>query len=133
METIKENILKAISEEHNSVYRFVAACYGDTELDESFESKMVQKITNSMDRWADARKEMHNTLSHMISTATDHKKSIENNFSVDSGWINSSRYETNIAEAKKYEHEITTLTFFIGFTPAERSELFAKLTSLIQF
>ena len=133
METIKENILKAISEEHTSVYRFVAACYGDTPLDESFESKMVQKITNSMDRWADARKEMHDTLSQMIRTATDHKKSIENNFSVDTGWINSSRYETNIADSKKYEHEIATLTFFIGFTPEERSSLFAKLTSLIRF
>jgi hypothetical protein len=133
MEVIKANILKAMNEEYTTVHRFVGACYGDTELDESFESKMVQKITNSMDRWADARKEMHKTLSHMISTATDHKKSIENNFSVDSGWINSSRYETNIADAKKYEHELTTLTFFIGFTPSERSELFAKLTSLIQF
>ncbi len=133
MEIIKANILKAMNEEYTTVHRFVGACYGDTELDESFESKMVQKITNSMDRWADARKEMHNTLSHMIRTATDHQKSIENNFSVDAGWINSNRYENNIADAKKYEHEITTLTFFIGFTPAERSELFAKLTSLIQF
>ena len=133
MEIIKANILKAISEEHTSVHWFVAACYGDTALDESFESKMVQKITNSMDRWADARKEMHNTLSHMISTASDHQKSIENNFSVDAGWINSNRYENNIADAKKYEHELTTLTFFIGFTPSERACLFVKLTSLIKF
>ena len=133
MEVIKANILKAMNEEHNSVFRFVQSCYGESALDESFESKMVQKITNSMDRWADARKEMHNTLSHMIRTATDHQKSIENNFSVDGGWINSSRYEISIADAKKYEHEITTLTFFIGFTPEERSSLFAKLTSLIKF
>ncbi len=133
MEEIKANILKAMNEEHNSVFRFIQSCYGEAEFNESFESKMVQKITNSMDRWADARKEMHKQLSHMISTATDHQKSIENNFSVDAGWINSNRYENNIADAKKYEHEITTLTFFIGFTPAERSELFAKLTSLIKF
>jgi hypothetical protein len=133
MEIIKANILKAISEEHISVFRFVQSCYGETALDESFESKMVQKITNGMDRWADARKDMHNALSGLISTATDHQKSIENNYSVDSGWINSNRYEISIADAKKYEHEITTLTFFIGFTPAERSELFAKLTSLIKF
>jgi hypothetical protein len=133
MEIIKANILEAINGEHTSVFRFVASCYGDTELNESFESKMVQKITDSMNRWADARKEMHNTLSHMIATATDHKKSIENNFSVDAGWINSNRYENNIADAKKYEHEIVTLTFFIGFTPSQRNCLFAKLTSLIEF
>jgi len=133
MEIIKANILKAISEEHKSVYRFVAACQANTEIDETFESKMVERITNAMDRWASARKYSHQALQTIIKTATEHKTSLESNLNVDASWLNTSRYEEYISEAKKFEHEIITLTYFVGLDNDQRSSVFAKLTSLIDF
>lgn len=133
MEVIKANILKAISEDQHSVYRFCLECQIDTELNETFESKINQRISHSMDRWADARKSSHQALQTIIKTATEHKTSIENNLCVDASWLNTSRYEEYISEAKKFEHEITILTYFVGLTASETASVFAKLTSLIKF
>ena len=133
MEVIKANILKALNEEYTSVYRFTEAVQGDFEINDSFESKMVERITTAMDRWASARKYSHQALQSLIRTATEHTTCLENNLNVDASWLNTSRYEEYITEASKFEHEITTLTYFVGLDSAERSSVFAKLTSLIQF
>ena len=133
MEVIKANILKAISEEHKSVFRLSAAIQADTEINETFESKMVQRITNAMHGWADARRHQHQALQSIIRTATEHKTSIENNLCVDTSWLNTSRYEEYNTEAKKFEHEILTLTYFVGLSANETSSVFAKLTSLNEF
>ena len=133
MEVIKANILKALNEDFTSVYRFAQAVQGDFEINDSFESKMVERITNAMDRWASARRYSHQALQGLIRTATEHTASIENNLNVDASWMNTSRYEEYITEASKFEHEITTLTYFVGLDSTERSSVFAKLTSLIKF
>jgi hypothetical protein len=133
METIKENILKAISEEHTNVYRFIQTILSDFELDESMESNMVITLTNSMDRWADTRDSMHKALTKLISTATEHQSKIQLGFDVHSGWVQSNRYEEKLAEAKMWENEISTLTRLIGLGNTDRINLFKKLNSLIKF
>jgi hypothetical protein len=133
MEVIKANILKAMNEDFTSVYRLVAAIQGDWEINETFESKMVERITAAMHGWAEARRYQNQALQSIIRTATEHKTSIENNLCVDASWLNTSRYEEYNAEAKKFEHEITSLTYFVGLNAKESASVFAKLTSLIKF
>jgi hypothetical protein len=136
MEIIKANILKAISDEHTSVHRFVSSCYGDTALDESMESKMVSLFTNSMNRWADARRTMHKSLNQMIRIATERQNNIVKGYAFyasDVAWVTQTGYEAAITETNKHEHEIVALTYLMGFSCDERTSIFAKLTSLIEF
>ena len=136
MEIIKANILKAISENHTSVYKFVSACFSDTALDESLEAKMILSITNAMDRWADARKEMHKGLNQMIRIATQRQSNIKQGYAAygsDAAWVTQTGYEEAITETNKWEQEIVTLCRLMSFTCEERVTIFAKLTSLIEF
>lgn len=136
METVKANILKAILEEHTSVHRFVSSCYGDTALDGSMESKIVLLFTNSISRWADARKTMHKSLNQMIRIATERQNNIVKGYAFygsDVAWITQTGYEAAITETNKHEHEIVALTSLIGLSCDERISIFAKLTSLIEF
>lgn len=133
METIKAKILKVISEEHTSIYKFIRSCQLDVELDESIESQLVQTLTDAIMRWADARETMHKSLTSLIRTATDQKQKIQSGLDVQSGWIDSNRYKETIAEAKMWETEISTLTRLVGLQNTDRVNLFKKLNSLIQF
>lgn len=136
METLKANILKAISGEHESVYKFISACYEDMPLDESLESKMISSITQAMDCWADARLEMHKSLSNMIRRATERQASVVAGYGFyqsDAAWVTQTGYEQQITETNKWEQEMVTLCRLIGFDCEQRVSIFAKLTSLIKF
>jgi hypothetical protein len=133
METIKANILKAISEEHASAYNFISSCVKENKLDETLEAKIAYTLFNALQRWADARVSMHKSLTSLIRTAEDHKATIQNNFSVDAGWVTASRYEEYIVEAKKWEQEAATASYLIGLDAKEKVSLFAKVSSLIEY
>jgi hypothetical protein len=135
METIKANILKAISEEYKAgrYYDFISNCVKETELNETVETKIVHTLHNALNRWADARVSMHRALKVLINSAQSHQTNIENNYSVDAGWVTASRYEEYIVEAKKWEQEAATAAYLIGLDAKEKSSLFAKVSSLIEY
>lgn len=133
METIKANILKAISEEHASLDDFIASLVKGINLDDSVGTKLIKTLHSGLTHWADARVYMHRALRVLINTAQDHQKNIENNYSVDAGWVTAREYEEYIVKAKKREHEIFTVCYFIGLEPKESSSLFAKVSSLIEY
>ena len=133
METIKANILKSISEEHANLDAFISSLVKGINLDDSVETKLIKTLHNALTHWADARVYMHRALRVLINTAQDHQKNIENNYSVDAGWVTAREYEDYIVKAKKREHEIATVCYFIGLEPKESSSLFAKVSSLIEY
>lgn len=138
MENLKVNILRALDLEHASVYRFLDECFEilDDKSQKTLEVKIAHSLFNAMDRWADARKDMHKSLQHLIQTADTHKGMIEKGFGInasDSAWVKQSGYERSITEANKWEQEIVTLTHLINLDANDRIRIFAKLTSLIKF
>ena len=133
IENMKADILKAISEDHTSAYKFISSCVREIELDLTVESKIAYTLFNSLQRWADARVSMHKALRSLILTATNLQSGIENNLSIDGGWIASNRYEEYLMEAKKWEQEVATATYLVGLDAKQKVSLFAKLSSLIEY
>lgn len=133
METIKANILKAISEEHASVYQFLKSFVKEVEIDESLETKIVHTVYNSLQRWAEARISMHRELGGLIRSAESHKTKIQNNLVVDAGWVTADKYNEYIVEAKKLENESAQCLRFIGLDLNESGSVFAKVSSLIEY
>ncbi len=131
METIKANILKAISEEHKSVYDFAQAIGKGLLLDKSDELPIVFHLFfNAITRFADAREATNNTLSELISTAQREQARLQSGSALDLGWINSNRFEESVQESKKFQHEVHTLAYLIGLDAAQINELFKKIVSL---
>jgi hypothetical protein len=138
MEDIKVNILRSLDEDYTTVYRFLDDCFPilDEEKSTSLNYKIAYKLYTSIDLWADARKEMHKSLSHMARIAASNKDSIEKGFAftvADAAWVTQTGFERAITEAKKWEQEIHTLTHLINIDANDRVRLFAKLNSLIKF
>lgn len=138
MEDIKVNILRSLDEDYTTVYRFLDDCFPilDGAKSTEFNYKIAYKIYSAMDRWADARLEMHKSLSYMIRQANSNKESIEKGFGFwvsDAAWVTQTGYEKWIIEAQKWEQEIVTLTHLIDIDANERVRIFAKLNSLIKF
>ena len=138
MEDIKVNILRSLDEEYTTVYRFLDDCFPilDKEKSTALNYKIAYSLYNAIDRWADARKDMHKSLQHLINTADNHKEMIVKGFGInasDSAWVKQSGYERSITEANKWEQEIVTLTHLINLDANDRIRIFAKLTSLIKF
>ena len=130
METIKANILKAISEEHRCIYDFADAIVKGVQMDKSVECKTAQLIFNAITRFADAREATNKTLSQLISTAQSEQARLQAGSALDLGWINSNRFEESVQESKKLQHEVHTLAYLIGLDAAQINELFKKITSL---
>ena len=89
-----------------------------------------------MDRWTDARLQMHKSMSYMIRQANSNKESIEKGlgfWASDAAWVTQTGYEKWIIEAQKWEQEIATLTHLIDIDAKDRIRIFAKLNSLIKF
>jgi hypothetical protein len=133
LETIKANILKAISEEHANLDQFISSLVKGINLDDSIETKLAKTLHSGLTHWADARVYMHRALRVLINTAQDHQKNIENNYSVDAGWVTAKEYEDYIVKSKKREHEIWTVCYFIGLESKDSASLFEKVSSLIEY
>jgi hypothetical protein len=133
METIKANILKAISEEHKSTYDFADAIVKSVQMDKSVECKTASLIFNAITRFADSRVAIDETLSRMESTIKSEKARLRNGSHLDLGWINSSRFEEAVQESKKLWHEVHTLSYLIGLTGDEIIGLANKIHSLTEY
>jgi hypothetical protein len=138
MEDIKVNILRSLDEEYTTVYRFLDDCFPtlDGEKSTSLNYKIAYKLYSAMDRWVEARKEMHKALSYMARQANTNKESVEKGLGFwlsDAAWVTQTGYERAITEAQKWEQEISTLTHLIDIDANERVRIFAKLNSLIKF
>ena len=138
METIKANILKAISEEHRCIYDFADAIVKGVQvkgvqIDKSVECKTASLIFNAITRFADSRVAIDETLSRMESTIKSEKARLRNGSHLDLGWINPSRFEETVQESKKLWHEVHTLSYLIGLTGDEIIGLANKIHSLTEY
>jgi hypothetical protein len=138
METIKANILKAISEEHRCIYDFADAIVKGVQvkgvqIDKSVECKTASLIFNAITRFADSRLAIDETLSRMESTIKSEKARLRNGSHLDLGWINPSRFEETVQESKKLWHEVHTLSYLIGLTGDEIIGLANKIHSLTEY
>lgn len=133
METIKANILKAISEEHKSVYDFADAIVKGVQMDKSVECKTAHLIFNAITRFADSRLDIDKALSQMASTIKSEQTRLHQGSALDLGWINSSRFEEAVQESKKLWHEVHTLSYLIGLTGDEITGLANKIHSLTEY
>jgi hypothetical protein len=138
VENLKVNILRSLDLEHASVYRFLDECFEilDDKSQKTLEVKIAHSLFNAMDRWADARLDMHKALTQMIRIATERKTDITKGYAAyasDTAWVTQTGYERAITETNKWEQEIVTLTHLINLDANDRIRIFAKLTSLIKF
>ena len=138
MENLKVYVLRALDEEHTSLFKFIDECFpilNDREQ-KTLEIKIAHSLFNAMDRWADARLDMHKALTQMIRIATERKTDITKGYAAyasDTAWVTQTGYERAITETNKWEQEIVTLTHLINLDANDRIRIFAKLTSLIKF
>lgn len=133
METIKANILKAISEEHKSTYDFADAIVKGVQMDKSVECKTAHLIFNAITRFADSRLDIDKALSQMAGTIKSEQARLHQGSALDLGWINSSRFEEAVQELKKLWHEVHTLSYLIGLTGDEITGLANKIHSLTEY
>jgi hypothetical protein len=138
MEDIKVNILRSLDEDYTTSYRFLDDCFPilDGGKLPSLNYKIAYKLYSALNYWEEARREMHNALTHMIKRATSNQESVAKGLGFwisDAAWVTQTGYEKAIIEAQKWEQEITTLTSLIGIDADDRVRLFAKLNSLIKF
>lgn len=138
MENLKVHVLRALDEEHTSVFKFIDECFEifDDKSQKTLEVKIARSLYNAMDRWADARLDMHKSLKQMIRIATERQTDISKGYAAyasDSAWVTQTGYERAITETNKWEQEIVTLSYLINLDSHDRIRIFAKLTSLIKF
>jgi hypothetical protein len=133
METIKANILKAISEEHKSTYDFADAIVKSVQIDKSVECKTASLIFNAITRFADSRLDICRQLDQLEKTIQSERTRLCNGSHLDLGWINPSRFEETVQESKKLWHEVHTLSYLIGLTGDEITGLANKIHSLTEY
>lgn len=135
METIKANILKAVSEEHESVYRFASQFLKGFEsaANNTTETKIANSIFNAIIRFADSRLDIDRNLSQIIGMAKSEQARLRNGAALDLGWINPTKFEAAVQESKKLWHEIHTLAYLIGLTANEIEQLAYKIHTLTEY
>jgi hypothetical protein len=106
---------------------------GMKNADTDIETKIAMQLSSAIGRWTDARQYAHKSLTNLIRAAEDHKRYIESNFVVDSCFIDSSKFDSYVTEAKIFEKEIATMLYMIDLNAADRSLMFEKISATIEW
>ena len=135
METLKANILKAISEEHKSVYGLASQSLQGFEsaANDTPETKTANLIFNAMIRFASSRTEIDRNLNSMAATIKSEQARLRNGSALDLGWINPTKFEEAVQESKKLWHEVHTLAYLIGLSAKEIDQLAYKIHTLTEY
>lgn len=136
METLKNNIQEVLTTEFTSVYR-ISSLVGKNlsieELDLSTETKIAYQLADVITSYASARKYAWKSLNNLIHGAQETKQYLERGFQCDSGFLDSSKYDTYNNESKKYENEIKTLLYVAGVPTSLIPEFVAKINNTIEW
>jgi len=135
METTKTNILKAISEEHKSVYHFASQVLAGfkSAANKTPETKLANLIFNAIMRFADSRLDIDRNLTQMALTIKSEQSRLRRGSALDLGWINPTKFEAAVQESKKLWHEVHTLAYIVGLIPDEIKELENKIHDLTEY
>lgn len=134
METLKGNILKAISEEHESAYNLASKVVAGSESkDKTPEVRIGYSLFNAIIRFAESRTDIDRALTQLIRTVKSEQARLQQGSRLDLGWINSSRFEETVYESKRLEHEIKTLAYLVGLTGDQTGDLFKKIQDLTTY
>jgi hypothetical protein len=135
METLKKNIQEVLEKDFTKTYDIISMItegMKTADADE-IETKIAMQLSSAIGRWTDARQYAHKSLTNLVRAAEDHKRYIESNFVVDSCFIDSSRFESYVTEAKIFEKEIATMLYMIDLNAADRSLMFEKISATIEW
>jgi len=135
METLKANILKAISEEQKDVFNFATKLLAGfkSAANNTPESKIANSMFNAIIRFSDSRLNIDRQLDQMAGMIKSERKRLRNGSGLDACWVNSSRYEEAIQETNKWWHEVHTLSYIIGLTGDEIRDLANKIHYLTEY
>lgn len=135
METIKANILKAISEEQKDVFDFATKLLAGfkSAANNTPETKIANSMFNAIIRFSDSRLNIDRQLDQMARMIKSERTRLRNGSGLDSCWVNSSKYEEAIQETNKLWHEVHTLSYIIGLTGDEIRDLANKIHYLTEY
>jgi hypothetical protein len=80
--------------------------------------------------FADSRTDIDRALDELIRRTKLEQTRLQQGSRLDLGWINPSRFEENVQESKRLEHEINTLAYLVGLSGEQRGDLFKKIQEL---
>lgn len=136
METIKSNILNMFSGEYTSYYKLSSQVVQGLDSEEdsnTAESKVAYSIFQAINKYAGSREAIDRALNSLINTCQSELKRLHNGSAVDTGWVNSSRFEEAVQESKKLWHEIETLSYIVGLNRQEVMQLADKINGVIEY
>ena len=134
MKLLQKNIQKVLSNDFTKTYDIISMITeGMKTADTDIETKIAMQLSTAIGRWTDSRQYAHKSLTNLVRAAEDHKRYLESNFVVDSCFIDSSRFESYVTEAKIFEKEIATMLYMIDLNAADRSLMFEKISATIEW
>ena len=134
MEQLKTNILNLVSGEHDSSYSLAKQVLAGIESEnETAEGKTAHLMFNAIIRFADSRTDIDRALDELIRRTKLEQTRLQQGSRLDLGWINPSRFEENVQESKRLEHEINTLAYLVGLSGEQRADLFKKIQDLTTY
>jgi hypothetical protein len=134
MKLLQKNIQQVLSNDLTKTYDIISMITaGMKTADTDIETKIAMQLSSAIGRWTDARQYAHKSLTNLIRAAEDHKRYIESNFVVDSCFIDSSKFDSYVTEAKIFEKEIATMLYMIDLNAADRSLMFEKISATIEW
>lgn len=134
MKLLQKNIQQVLSNDLTRTYDIISMITaGMKNADTDIETKIAMQLSSAIGRWTDARQYAHKSLTNLIRAAEDHKRYIESNFVVDSCFIDSSKFDSYVTEAKIFEKEIATMLYMIDLNAADRSLMFEKISATIEW
>jgi len=134
MEQLKTNILNLVSGEHESTYSLARQVLAGIESEEvTAESKTAAKLFNAIIRWADARKDINDSLNSLIRVCEEHKQLVQTNRNIHAGFVQTDNFYRNTEKAQGLQDEIHTLCWIAGLNTDQIGKLYNQISSLIDF